>query len=180
MKRFVALLMALLLITASATADTITIDLSTATDAELMATKDTIMLELASRAPIDSNALLTCKVKNHTVSVTSIRHSSGRNAESGVALTFSFTNGSHDTTSFQLTAWVTVYQDGVECKSIWVDGTDSTSRSVKVQPGATYSGANWGFAIPNPDGIIEVQICDASNARRPVIASVFIDLSTID
>ena len=180
MKKMLATFLAVLMAcTMPAVAEMLTIDLDTATDAELLAARDAIMQELASRTPANGRALLTCEIRGCTVTLTAAKLANGRQGEAGVAFFFDFINGTDAVTAFQQYVWVQTYQNGVECPSIWVAGTDAADRSTKVQPGETSTDADWGFALTDPDGIIEVQICDASDWRRPVIATITLDLKQL-
>ena len=180
MKKMLATFLAILMAcTMPAVAETLTIDLDTATDAELLAARDTIMLELASRTPANGQALLTCEIRGCTVTLTAAKLANGRQGEAGVAFFFHFTNGTDAVAAFQQYVWVQTYQNGVECPSIWVDGTDSADRATKVQPGGTSTDADWGFALTDPDGIIEVQICDVGDWRKPVVATITLDLKQL-
>ena len=178
-KVLVTLLAILMACTMPGLAETITIDLSCATDEELLAARDAIMLELASRTQMNDDVLLSCDIRGCTVTVTTVALASGRQGETGIAVYFNFTNGTNDTVSFQQYVWVQAYQNGVECPSIWVDGTNSADRATKVQPGGTSSDADWGFAVSDPEGIVEIQICDISDWRKPVVATLILDLKQI-
>lgn len=180
MKKRISLFLTLVVLCAApAFAETLTIDLDTASDAELLAARDAIMLELASRTPANEQALLTCEIRGCTVTLTAAKLANGRQGEAGVALFFDFTNGTDAVAAFQQYVWVQTYQNGVECPSIWVDGTNSADRATKVQPGGTSTDADWGFALTDPDGIIEVQICDVGDWRKPVIATITLDLKQL-
>lgn len=180
MKKMLATFLAILIAcTMSAMGETLTIDLDSATDAELLAARDAIMLELASRTPANGQALLTCEIRGCTVTLTAAKLANGRQGEAGVAFFFDFANGTDAVAAFQQYVWVQTYQNGVECPSIWVDGTDSADRATKVQPGGTSTDADWGFALTDPDGIIEVQICDVGDWRKPVVATITLDLKQL-
>lgn len=177
MRRILVLTLIFVMLAPSALAD---VDLGAMSDGDLRQLRDAVNLELASRCPPNGEALLICNIRGCTVTLTAARLATGRQGEAGVALFFDFTNGTGDVAAFQSFAWVQVFQNGVECPSIWVDGTDSADRTTRVQPGATSTDADWGFALTGTTGVIEVQICDVVDWRKPVVGTITIDLAQLD
>ena len=156
MKRFAAVLLSIALL--CPVISRAEYDLSAMSDADLLQLRTEINLELLSRQP------------THTIR----------------AITLS--NGSANTTYFQHVVHVQVFQDGVECGSSLVKRndsadaftTDSTTWTVKVQPGAATDVPTWGCTLYHLGGIIEVQLCDAMDYRHLVMASFFVDLDTLN
>lgn len=163
-------------------------DLSAMSDADLLQLRTEINLELLSRQPQPADALGSGVVNDCTVTLRAIKLGKDRDGNDGAALFFTLANGSESTTDFQHVVHVQVFQDGVECDSALVKGsdsadaftTDSTTWTVKVQPGAATDTPTWGCTLYHLGGIIEVQLCDAKDYRHPVIASFFVDLDALN
>ena len=164
MRKLIVMVLALMLSTA-AIAET---DLSAMNVEELVALRDTINLELASRSQVEGVYASWDTTTAH-VELHSMKRGSDKDGQPVISLIFSYTNTTDQTDNFRENHWVKVYQNGVECdRAIYMDdellNTDNWSKG--VQPGATLKDMAWFFVIPDDTDTIDVEIEDRAGSFK--------------
>lgn len=164
MRKLIILVLALLLSTTTIAEA----DLSAMSTEELVALRDMINLELASRSQVEG-AYASWDTTNAHIDLLDMKLGTTDDGLPGISLVFSYTNNSEETDTFRTNHWVRIYQNGVECDTtIYLDGelvkNDTWSKS--VQPGATLKEMPWYFVIPEDTDTIDVEIVDRASSSK--------------
>lgn len=162
MKKFFALLCALLLFAFPALADLPLPEMATE---DLIALRNAISLELASRSA-SADALASWDTSMAHVELVSISRGQTDTGTPGIKLIFTYCNTSGDVDNFRAHHWVTIYHNGAECpRVIRLDGVlvNNDTWGYKVLPGGTLTGMQWFFELTGTEDFITVEIEDRTS-----------------
>lgn len=159
MKKLLAIVLILSLLSVPALADLPLPEMATE---DLIALRDAITQELASRSAV-SDVLASWDTATAHVELVSITRGNNETGLPGVDLCFRYTNTSEAVDNFRTHHWVRLYQDGVECPTcIMLDGrlVGNTSWSSNVFPGSTLQDMHWFFTLTGTESTVMVEVED--------------------
>ena len=153
------LLSALLVLTITATAFAIDIDLSDLSDKELKQLRGQIDKELTRRAAASS--LAGGDIGNYHIDILSLEMTKDMTGKDAVLINYLFANNSKKSASFLIDFSAKVYQDGVECSETYT--LDSFSTMTKdVQAGGTLEFSR-AYALNNDYDDITLELSEGFN-----------------
>lgn len=149
------LLTTVFILSITATALAIDIDLSGMSDKELKQLRGQIDKELTSRAA--ANSLAGGDVGDYHIDILSIEMTKDMGGADAILINYLFTNNSKESASFWMDVSAKVYQDGIECSQAYtLDGLSSTMKDVQAGGSLEISRA---YALNNDydDILIEIE-----------------------
>lgn len=179
MRKFLAILLAILFVISGSVAFAESVDLSAMTDEELRTLGEAIDAELANRqaaAALASGVIAEGDVGEYHVAILSVEKTTDYAGAPSVIVTYMFTNNSTNDATFLASIGNKVFHNGVQCETaIIMNGSiDSTASMMSIRPGASIE-VEQGYVLRDGTSPIEIEVSklfDFSGNPAKVLATV--------